>query len=309
MIARGLRRGDKVGIVTASSPVTEELMPLFEAGLKGLRALGFEPVVSKSALKITGDSAGTPKERAEDINSMFEDQEIRAVIPSHGGSTSNACLPYLDWGLIEQNPKVFLGMSDLTVFLDAIFAKTGLVTFHGPAELGFSDLSGYDREEFVARVVEGKTGVVRPSGPRKTLRAGRAEGTLLGGSLSTLLKLAGTPYWPDFAGSILFLESLYEEPADLDSCFAHLKETGVFDQVGGVLLGHGHPVNQASAGAFEDSFIAAAADYDFPVLKTDDFGHWSANTVLPVGGSVRLDAAAKTVEIIERCVSGGDGAR
>ncbi len=308
MIPRRLAKGDKVGIVTASSPVTSDLLPMFEGGLKGLRALGFEPVVAKNALKVSGGTAGTPEERAADINAMFADKEIRAVIPAHGGATSNACLPYLDWKLIEQNPKIFIGMSDLTVFLDALYTKTGLVTFHGPAELGFSDLAGYDLEEFLGRVVEGKTGAVRPSGPRKALRKGTAEGTLLGGSLSRVIMLAGTPYWPDFRHSILFLEAMYEEPADLESDFAHLKATGVFDQVEGVVLGHGHPMTPGSPSAFEDSFLAAAGGYDFPVLKTDDFGHWSPNTVLPVGGQVRLDAAAERVEITRDCVSAGAGA-
>jgi muramoyltetrapeptide carboxypeptidase len=298
-----LRKGDKVGIVSPSAAITRDLRSRLDRGVRVLRRLGFEVVLAKNALKIDDYSAGTPYERAEDINSLFADQEIKAMICSQGGATANSCLPLLEWNTIERNPKIFLGMSDITVLLNGMFAKTGLVTFHGNDVMwGFARPTEYDLREFFDRLVEGKTGKIRKSGRRKTVRRGVAEGKLLGGNIGALLKLAGTPYWPDFTDSILFMEAYKITPEDCDYAFNQLKQMGVFDRIQGAIVGHVHSLQTARTKTIqmEDILLKVTSDYSFPILKTNDFGHNCPNTILPVGCTVRLNADKKEIEILSR---------
>ncbi|MCK4884308.1 MAG: LD-carboxypeptidase, partial [Candidatus Diapherotrites archaeon] len=132
ILSKKLEKASKIGIVTPSSPVVgKEFVQRFKKGVLFLENLGFEVVVAKHALDVNGWRTGTPIECAEDINSMFADKTVDAIICSIGGETANSCLPFLDWGIIRENPKIFLGISDITVLLNAIHEKTELVTFHG----------------------------------------------------------------------------------------------------------------------------------------------------------------------------------
>jgi muramoyltetrapeptide carboxypeptidase len=293
LLVNPLRKGDKVGIVSPSAAITRNLRPRLDRGMMVLRRLGFEVVLAKNALRVEDYSAGTPDERAEDINSMFANQEIKAIICSQGGATANSCLPLLEWNTIEKNPKIFLGMSDITVLLNAMFAKTSLVTFHGNDVIwGFARPTEYDLSEFLDRLVEGKTEKIRKSGPRKAVRRGVAEGKLLGGNVGVLLKLAGTPYWPDFTDAILFMEVYKITPEDCDYTFNQLKQMGVFDKIQGAIVGHIHGLQTARTKTMqmEDILLKVTSDYSFPILKTNDFGHNCPNTILPVGSTVRLNA-------------------
>jgi muramoyltetrapeptide carboxypeptidase len=235
-----LRKNDKIGIVSPSNPVTEEVMTQFQRGVDYLKALGFEVVIAKNALSNTLGYAASPEEKAEDINAMFQDPAIKAIICSQGGATANACLPYLDWEMIGRHPKIFLGISDITVLLNAIYAKTGLITYHGnDVAWGFGrEPKVYDRQEFSDRLMNGKIGLINPNGVRTTIRGGTAEGRLLGGNLGCLLKLAGTQYFPNFEGAILFLESYGFSPEGCHCNFAQLEQMIVFDKIKGIIVGY-----------------------------------------------------------------------
>lgn len=306
MIPKRLAQGDTIGVVSPSTSITPESEDRFRQGMTFLENLGFRLVAGKHVRSTTWGYAASPREKAEDVNRMFADESVRAIICSQGGDTANACLPYLDWDTILSNPKVFLGISDITVLLNAIFHKTGLVTFHGNDVLwGFGrNPTEYDRQEFVARLMNAEIGQVKPNRERRTIRSGVAEGKLLGGNLNCLLKLAGTPYFPDFAGAILFVEALNISPARCDHLFQQLAQIGIFDQIRGAVIGYIDGLeNDAHAVAqMEDVLLRVTADHDFPILKTGDFGHNCPNTVLPVGGTVRINADLRTMEILEPCV-------
>ncbi len=232
MLAPKLSPGDIIGIVSPSTPVEQESRQL-KNGIRFLISMGFGVVLSKNVFANSLGYAASPTEKAADLMEMFAKPAVKAIICSQGGDTANACLPYLDWQVIRDHPKIFLGISDITVLLNAIYAKTGLVTFHGNDVMwGFGRYpTDYDRQEFLERLVQGKIGRVNPAGPRSTIRSGRAEGRLLGGNLRCLLKLAGTPYFPDFNGAVLFVELLGFEPATCDYMFRQLQQMGVFDQI------------------------------------------------------------------------------
>ena len=240
IIPMRLKAGDAIGVVSPSTPVTDELDEQFRRGVDFLESLGLRPVIGEHVRSKTLGYAASPQEKAEDINRMFADASIKAIICSQGGATANACLPYLSWGVIQENPKIFLGISDITVLLNAIHHKTGLVTFHGDDVMwGFGrHPTVYDRQEFIARLMAAQIGEVTPSREHRTVRGGTAEGKLLGGNLLCLLKLAGTPYWPDFKDAILFVEALDITPEACDYQFRQLEQMGVFDAIHGVIVGY-----------------------------------------------------------------------
>jgi len=305
MLAPKLSPGDTLGVVSPSTPV-EPGNPQLANGMRFLEGLGFKVLLGEHVFSNSLGYAASPTEKAADLMGMFGDPAVKAIICSQGGDTANASLPYLDWQVLADNPKVFLGISDITVLLNAIYAKTGLVTFHGNDVMwGFGrHPTAYDRQEFLARLVDGKIGKVNAAGPRKAIRSGRAEGRLLGGNLRCLLKLAGTPYFPDFSGAILFIESLGFEPAGCDYMFRQLQQMGIFDQVAGVIVGYIDGVDNLPDAPLhmEDVLMNVASDYRFPILKANDFGHNCPNTTLPVGARVRMDAEAGEIEILEACV-------
>jgi muramoyltetrapeptide carboxypeptidase len=306
MIPKKLSKGDAIGIVSPSTPVTKELAGQFDKGVAFLESLGFNVVIGDHVFSATWGYAASPQEKAEDINRMFANESIKAILCSQGGVTANACLPYLNWKSIREYPKVFLGMSDITVLLNAIQHKTGLVTFHGDDVMwGFGrNPTMYDEQEFIARLMDGRIGQIPQSRERRTVRNGVAEGKLLGGNLHCLLKLAGTPYFPDFTGAILFVEAIGITPEACDHLFQQLKQIGVFDQIRGVIIGYidGLQNDEKASMQMEDVLLRVTAEYDFPILKTDDFGHNCPNTVLPVGGEVRMNADRGTIVILEKCV-------
>jgi muramoyltetrapeptide carboxypeptidase len=306
MIPERLKKGDTVGVVSPSTPVTGELSGQFTKGIAFLESLSLKVIPGKHVRSTTWGYTASPQEKAEDINAMFADESIKAIICSQGGATANACLPYLDWDLIQASPKIFLGISDITVLLNAIQRKTGLVTFHGNDVMwGFGrNPTEYDRQEFVTRLMEAGTGAIPPRRERFTIRKGIAEGRLLGGNLNGLLKLAGTPYFPDLAQAILFVEALGITPEGCDVSFQQLKQMGVFDQIRAAIVGYidGLQNDEKAVLQMEQVLLRVTAEYDFPILKVDDFGHNCPNTVLPVGGRVRVDAEERTIEILKKCV-------
>jgi muramoyltetrapeptide carboxypeptidase len=306
IIPRKLTKGDSIGIVSPSTPVTRELAGQFNKGKEFLETIGFNVVIGEHVHSSDWGYAASPLRKSEDINRMFADDSIKGIICSQGGTTANAVLPYLDWDCIKENPKVFLGISDITVLLNAIQHKTGMITFHGNDVMwGFGrNPTQYDEREFVTRLINGGIGEITPSRERRTIRKGMAEGKLLGGNLHCLSKLAGTSYFPDFSGSILFIEDIGIPPEVCDCLFQQLKQIGIFDQVRGVIIGYidGLQNEGKSTMQMEDVLMRITEEYDFPILKVDDFGHNCPNTVLPVGGEVRINADKKTIEILENCV-------
>jgi muramoyltetrapeptide carboxypeptidase len=162
----------------------------------------------------------------------------------------------------------------------------------------------YDKQEFITRLMDGIIGKIPQNHVRRAIRNGVAEGRLLGGNLNCLLKLAGTAYFPDFTGAILFVEAIGITPEGCDHLFQQLKQMGVFDKIRGVLIGYidGLQSDEKALMQMEDVLLHVTAEYDFPVLKADDFGHNCPNTVLPVGGEVRINADRLTMEILEKCV-------
>lgn len=301
-----LQRGDVIGIISPSAPVEEAQEKKFSTGVNWLERMGFTVREGDHVRIRPGSTVPTPTQKGEDLNRMFADPEVRAIICSQGGDSAQECLPYIDWDCVRRNPKIFTGISDITVLLNAINRQTGLVTFHG------NDLiwglgrkpTRYDRSEFIGRFMDGRIGKIPAKGERHVIRAGCAEGMLLGGNLRCLLKLAGTSYFPQFEGAILFIEALRITPEICQQYMLKLEELGVFQRISGAIVGYIHSMQKdgATTSRVEEMLAEMSTDQGFPILKVNDFGHNCPNTVLPVGGLVRLDTADLTIGILDVCV-------
>lgn len=310
VLPKKLQKGDLIGIVSPSAAISKNLASQLETGRDYLHKLGFKTVLSRNCMKDLDGSAGTPRERAEDINNMFSDSSINAIICSQGGDTANSVLPYLDYDVIRDNPKIFMGISDITVLLNVLHSKTGLLTFHGnDIMFGFGRKpTAYDLQGFTTQLMEGKTGPVKKNSKWTVVRPGIAEGRLIGGNLNCILKLAGTKYQLDFQDSILFLEAFDITPGESEYMLHQLKQIGAFQGVKGVIIGYIWGLQKSSkvrkGPQMETLIKKITSEYDFPIVKTNDFGHNCSNTTIPVGARARLTGTTNysSLELLEPSV-------
>lgn len=301
MLSEKLKTGDAIGIVSPSAPVTSELKEQFNKGLQVFKNMGFKVALSKNVYANTLGYSATINEKVEDINEMFLNKEVKAIICSQGGQNSNTILPYLDYELIKNNPKIIMGISDSTAILNAIYSKTGIITYHQNDIIWGLGRKVSEKEvnDLKLRLIDGKNGKIEHFTDWKCLKEGIAEGVLIGGNLWTLTKLLETEYCPDFNNSILFLEEYAaESPLDeIDSKINLLKQHKVFEKIKGLWIGYYE--NDTEKAKFEDVVMNNLKEYSFPILKCNDFGHNCENIVIPIGAKVELDATNCEVEILE----------
>ena len=296
-----LRPGDKIGIISPSEPVTKVY---FQKALRVIGKMGFEVVLGKNVFNVYSDyMAGTDRERASDINLMFKNPEIKGILCSCGGFNSNRLLDLIDYDVVRNNPKVFMGFSDITVLLNAIHKKTGLITFHGQNMEGFSSgLSGkneYTREYFEKAVMQKESiGKISPRGNIEIIRPGKVRGRLVGGNLSVLITLIGTEYEPDWDGRILFWEELEQTPQDIDHHLTHLRLSGVFDRISGMVIGKlvkcRFPpfsyIKNKNVSPIGKIILEISKDYNFPIIFGVPFGHIDRQIVLPIGVKASINS-------------------
>jgi muramoyltetrapeptide carboxypeptidase len=306
LIPPRLMPGDTLGVIAPSDPILPNQENNLQMAIQYLQAMGFQVKCGDYIHANTLGYAATPQEKADDINGMFADPEVNAIICAQGGDTANAPLSLIKWDVIQRNPKIFLGLSDITVLLNAIYHRTGLVTFHGNDILwGFgNDLVEYERAEIIRTLIDAEIGPIPPHGTRTTIRGGQARGKLLGGNLRCLLKLAGTPFWPDFSGAILFLEAFEISASACYTAFLQMYHMGVFEQIHGAVVGYIYSMQRDNSPHphMEDILLEVTRDDHFPIMKMNDFGHVCPNTVLPVGGEAFLDADNLSLELISPVV-------
>ena len=304
-----LARGDTVGLVSPSS-ATDDSLNLQLAG-EAMEALGFKVKTGAHYDGRRGHLAGTDAERAGDLNAMFSDRTIKAIICTRGGSGAARLLPLLDYAVIRRNPKVLLGYSDITALHSAIQAKTGLVTFHGP--IGSGSWNRFNVDQFQRVLLNGELVEYRNKSeagdelvPRQnrtvTIRGGKARGELVGGNLTVLTALAGSAYLPDFSGKILFLEDVSEAPYRVDRMFSTLKLMGALDKVAGVIFGECtdcRPGDGYGSLTLEQILDDYLLPLNIPAYRGAMIGHRREQFIVPVGGKVELDADAGTFRLLE----------
>jgi muramoyltetrapeptide carboxypeptidase len=278
-----LSPGDTVGIATPASLYDREL---FEKGLQVLKGWGFVTRVGRKGIRKRRFLAGSDPERAEELLGMFRDAEIKAVVCARGGYGAMRLLPLLDYRVIRRNPKLFVGFSDITVLSAALLRKAGLLTFHGPMVTTLARTRPVFRQGMRSILLGGLPDMI-PLPPEGKIRGGKAVGVLLGGNLTLLTHLIGTPYEPTWDGAILFVEDQGEEPYRLDRLLAHLRLAGVLERISGLLLGQlsEKKISKPDWDLFRENF----SGLDIPIWRGLPIGHGRDNVTMPVGAPVELD--------------------
>lgn len=304
-----LREGDAVGIVSPAGATFER--DRLDLVIDAVKALGFVPRVAPHALARYGYLAGTDAERAADINAMFADPAIKALLPIRGDWGSARILPYLDYDTIRANPKVLIGFSDISALLLGVYAQTGLVTFHGPH--GVTSWSPSQVEPLRRILIEGdaltysnpllgadQDRLMRDQGRIQTIRPGRATGPLIGGNLSVISGIVGSPYMPDTSGTILFLEDVGESPYRIDRMLTQLKLAGVLDGLAGFVFGQCRacgPGQSYGSLTLEEILRDHVQPFGVPAYAGAWIGHVEPLWTLPIGGAVAMDAIAGTLQM------------
>ena len=309
-----ISKGDKIGLITPGGFISEEDL---QDSIDNLEKLGYRPVYNETILSRKGYLAGDDEIRAADLNSMFEDSEIKGIVCARGGYGCARILPLIDYGKIISNPKILVGYSDVTALHFGIYKKTGLITYHGP--VGISTFNDYSVDYF-ERTLEQINPLILYSSDtpvdegkkdyfRYVISPGKADGRLVGGNLSIVASMLGTPYDVDFKDKIVYLEEVREEPYRVDRMLTEMILAGKFDNAAGVALGVFSRCDIRNDNPdFKRSFTLKEVLFDrlgnlgIPVIYGLSFGHIEDKYVLPFGLNARLDTENETIELLESSV-------
>ncbi|WP_316415770.1 S66 peptidase family protein [Mesoterricola silvestris] len=310
--ARRLSQGQTVGLISPAGATwqSDEIKIIREA----LAALGLESKVGRHALDRYGYLAGTDADRAADVNAMFADDSVDAVLCVRGGWGCNRILPLVDFRAIAAHPKILLGYSDITSLLNAVQARTGLVTFHGP--VGTSVWNAYSVDWLRRVLFKGEAvimenphvigdSLVQINDRVRTIRPGTARGRLLGGNLTVLAAMAGSPYLPDFNGAILFLEDTNEHIYRIDRMLTQLKLAGILDRIAGFVFGNCtkcDPGDGHGSLSLEQVLDDHILPLKIPAWAGAMIGHIENKFMVPVGIPAEIDAALGTITMLEPAV-------
>ena len=320
-----LRQGDLVGLVAPSGVMDDATI---EKGVRNLEAYGFKVKVSENIRAARGGYAGTVEQRLADLHGMFMDRDVKAIWAARGGSGCSALLPNIRYDLIRRNPKILVGYSDITALHLAIYRHAGLVTFHGPVapssptdyavtQMQAVLMNPRPQTEINMSIENERKALSQPGQPEfqlRTFRHGVAEGRLIGGNLSVLSALIGTPFAAEIENHLVFLEDVREPPYRIDRMLTQLQQSiggrGERDglkHAAGIMLGvfSNSRANDNDASltlneVLDDHFNALP----IPAVYGYSFGHIADQFTIPIGINARLDTASQTLTLLEPAVLG-----
>lgn len=323
-----LNKGDSIGIFSPSTPITAFCPKRFKRAVNYLQNKGFNIIEGNLIGKSDFYRSGSIKERAEELNSLIRNPNIKCIMSTIGGMNSNSLLPYIDYEAFKNNPKPIIGYSDVTAILLGIYSKTGISTYYGPALVAsFGEI-----EPFVDKTYEYFKDILindckfpfqlkkpdiwteeyidweKQDRPKKGLKnnlitvyKGTAKGRLIGGNLNTMTGIWGSEYMPEIKkGDILFIEDSLKDCANIERSFSLLKLNGVFEKISGIILGKHELFNDCNSGRKPyEILLKVLGDKKIPFLAEFDCCHTHPMITLPIGCIVELDATNKSVSIVE----------
>ena len=288
-----LKPGCRIGVVSPSYWLKKQYM---EKTSKFFQDKGYTMVMGNSNSMKWGPFAGTPQERADDIHHMFSNPKIEAIICARGGYGANRVLPLLDYNLIRDNPKIFMGYSDITAYLTSISQKTGLVTFHAPMMVSFKKRFVDYNFQTMERILNGTPDfkIMSPDSlPARILKPGIAMGPLWGGNMTLLINRLGTSESLDTDGVILFLEDLDEYLYSFERMLVQMRTAGMLDNIAGLIIGELHEFKDQDV-AFErntdEIVMDICGDLEIPIVSNFPCGHGTYQATLPISIPVELYA-------------------
>lgn len=305
-----LKFGDTIGFVAPSGAV--RTAGAIERAVAETERMGFKVKLGESAGQRYGYLSGSDEVRARDINAMFADDEVDAIVCLRGGYGAMRILDRLDYELIRKHPKIFVGFSDITALHIALLNRCDLVTFHGPmaaANWAGSPLDDFSRESmYKALMCSEPVGELKnpPAFPKQTVNPGRAEGVLVGGNLMLIASSLGTPWEIDTKDRIIFIEEVGERTYCVDRMLTQLRLAGKFQDCAGVVFGDfaDCPIEYPEFGlSLEEIIRDVVAPCGKPVFTGLRCGHCSPKLTLPFGVKCRMDADACTLTVVETAVT------
>lgn len=325
---RKLKAGDCIGMFSPSAPVTCSCPKRFERAKKYLKDKGFKIVEGSLTGKRDFYRSGSIRERAEELNELIRNPEVKCIMSTIGGMNSNSLLPYIDYEAFKKNPKIIIGYSDVTAILLAIYAQTGINTYYGPALVAsFGELPPfvdstwkyfkeitmdetkfphvletpeYWTDEFINWETQDRSKEQREN-QWITVHEGKACGRVIGGNLNTMQGIWGSKYMPEIReGDILFIEDCMKDPATIERSFSLLKVSGVLDKISGILLGKHELYDDCKTGRKPyEILLEVLGDRRIPFIADFDCCHTHPMLTLPIGCRIEMDATNRKVSIVE----------
>ncbi len=315
-----LKKGDEIRVIAPSCSLGIISKENREVANKRFSELGFKLSFGKNAEEMDNFRSSSIESRVEDLQESFLDKNVKAVFAVIGGFNVNQLLKYIDWDIIKKNPKIFCGYSDTTALSNAIYAKTGLVNYNGPAYSSFAEKLNFDYtlDYFKRCLMSEDTFEILPSvnwsndawyqdqDNRNIIKnegwwvisKGKARGTIFGGNLGTFGLLRGTEYFPEFKEDVvLFLEDEGSTEDQFDVTFDRdlqslIQQSG-FKNVKGIVIGRCEKVSQMNKERFKEIILSKKEFKNIPVIANVDFGHTTPMITFPIGGSVEIEAGNK----------------
>lgn len=312
---RSLNPGDTLGIIAPASAPPD--FARVDVAIERLEALGYRTKLARHVRKRWGYLAGNDRDRAADLMGMFTDKKVSAILCVRGGYGTARLLPRLDYQVIRNHAKIFVGYSDITSLHCAFLREAGLISFHGPmlnSDFGLADLPEFTIQSFLRTLGSptpaGDIAQNYPDATVQILRRGKARGELIGGNLALLGTLIGTRWQPSFRGKILFLEDVGEAPYRWDRMLTHLLNCGLLQQVAGIAIGLNADCEDPQARTsrhyrqtLEDVLRERLLPLKVPIVFGLPFGHVPMNATLPVGVRAELDGQRGSLCLLDPAVS------
>jgi muramoyltetrapeptide carboxypeptidase len=308
--AQMLKRGDTVGIIAPASPPKQESLG---KAISFLEESGLSVKLGSGVHRNYGYLAGTDEERIDDIHTMFQDDDIKAIICACGGYGTGRIVSKLNYDLIKNNPKIFWGYSDITFLHTAIHQKTGLVTFHGPmlsSDIGLEDVHELTKQSFQQLFKQGQVEFTSMHSTLHTLVEGTASGPVIGGNLTLLVSTLGTEYEVDTKGKIFFIEDIDEEPYKVDRMLNQLKMAGKFKEAAGIIIGdfkNCGPDKRKESLTLDQLFEDHVKPANKPTMRGFQIGHSSPCLGIPIGSMASMNTKQQTL-IVESGIKEEDEA-
>ena len=304
MIAPKLKIGDEIRVISPSRSLSVVKEARIKEAVEFLESQGFKVTFSKNCRKIDEVDSSSIQERVDDLHEAFLDQNIKAILTSIGGFNVNQILEYINYDIIKNNPKIICGYSDITALLNAIYAKTGLITYHG---LHFSSFKNHLNREysnmfFKKCVCESEQYDIYPSSQEynyEIIQKGKVEGEIVGGNLCTLNLLQGTEFMPDLEGKILFIEDdnivwdlfSYEFDRNLQS----LLQVKGADKIKGIVFGKFSEDSKMTKEVIKRIVENKRQLKNVPIVFNIDFGHIFPMITFPIGGKIRIELDNRSI--------------
>lgn len=325
LIPPRLESGDTVGVIAPSRSLAVVDERWIATATEFFAKRGIRVQFGKHCMEKWHETGGKIEQRLGDLMQMFDDDRIKAIITAIGGFNSNQLLEHIDYDLIAKKPKIFLGYSDITAIHNAVHAKTGMVTYYGPhfstlgqqfsldytiryfedvimhgkTELDIEQSTEFAEDDWHLNIDEPKPRTLQKNPGWQILREGSAKGQLLGGNVTILQALIGTPYMPDTKGKILFLEDCDDvSAADVDRAMTHMKHAGILKDISGLLVGRFPTSMQFDQGRLTELLYRVCDGGDYPIITGLDFGHTEPMATLPIGIPCAMDTFNKKIRII-----------